>query len=104
MIPIDRLAVGLPVTINTLNGRQGVIEQVIVLVRTQEGTGEYRAFPEELALVTAPVVEAKPVSRHATRDRGYTGAVCGACGGARMVRTGTCESCQECGHSNGGCS
>lgn len=32
---------------------------------------------------------------------GYTGNICDACGGLRMVRTGVCETCQDCGASNG---
>lgn len=30
------------------------------------------------------------------------GDVCHVCGGGRMVRTGTCRTCQDCGES-GGC-
>jgi hypothetical protein len=103
VIPLDQCQPGTPVTINTLNGRQGVIEAVIVLVKTQEGSGEYRAFLEELALVAASVVEAKPVSHHAARDMGFTGNVCGRCSSSKMVRTGPCETCQECGTTSGGC-
>jgi hypothetical protein len=36
------------------------------------------------------------------RQAGYTGDVCDTCGGARMVRAGTCTRCEDCGTS-GGC-
>ena len=32
----------------------------------------------------------------------YTGMMCGDCGSHRMVRTGSCETCQDCGAA-GGC-
>ena len=37
------------------------------------------------------------------RARGFTGNACGRCGAVAMLRTGTCETCQECGY-NVGCS
>jgi hypothetical protein len=30
-----------------------------------------------------------------------TGRFCPACGGAQVVRTGSCETCQDCGHNEG---
>lgn len=33
---------------------------------------------------------------------GFTGNMCEACGNFRMVRTGTCETCLDCGNA-GGC-
>jgi len=32
---------------------------------------------------------------------GYTGNMCSTCGGVRMIRTGVCECCQDCGTSAG---
>lgn len=40
---------------------------------------------------------------HTSRHQGYTGNICTKCGGMRMVRTGTCERCEDCGESSGGC-
>jgi hypothetical protein len=40
--------------------------------------------------------------RKASRCSVPTGNPCGKCGGL-MVRTGTCETCQSCGESSGGC-
>lgn len=39
----------------------------------------------------------------APQQCGYTGDVCVTCGGARMVRTGTCLQCKDCGDTSGGC-
>lgn len=36
------------------------------------------------------------------RDAGYTGNVCDRCGSARMRRSGSCETCEDCGNA-GGC-
>jgi ribonucleoside-diphosphate reductase alpha chain len=33
---------------------------------------------------------------------GYTGSICDQCGSLRMRRTGTCETCMDCGNA-GGC-
>ena len=38
------------------------------------------------------------------KDVGYTGDECATCGSMRMVRSGTCLTCQECGATSGGCS
>ena len=37
------------------------------------------------------------------QNSGFTGNFCSDCGGAKMVRTGTCEMCLDCG-STSGCS
>ncbi len=34
---------------------------------------------------------------------GYTGSICSRCQGVRMVRVGTCERCDDCGETGGGC-
>lgn len=35
------------------------------------------------------------------RERGFTGDICGNCGGSQMVRNGTCLKCNECGSTTG---
>lgn len=35
---------------------------------------------------------------------GYTGSICDNCFSSRMVRTGVCETCLDCGTPSGGCS
>lgn len=34
----------------------------------------------------------------------FSGDLCPECGGAKMLRTGTCLTCQDCGGTSGGCS
>jgi len=35
------------------------------------------------------------------RGQGFTGDICADCGGARMVRSGACEVCSDCGATSG---
>ncbi len=54
------------------------------------GSGEFRALFEEMVADTA-------------RSNGSSaGEFCPECGGANMLRTGSCSTCQDCG-SNTGC-
>lgn len=43
-----------------------------------------------------------PKAVDTARSQGYTGNVCGTCGGVRMKNAGACEVCEDCGTS-GGC-
>lgn len=45
---------------------------------------------------------AAPPLRVYAGGAGYTGSICDMCGGTRMRRSGTCETCDDCGHA-GGC-
>lgn len=38
-----------------------------------------------------------------SRQMGYTGSSCKICQGVRMIRVGTCERCEDCGETSGGC-
>ena len=38
------------------------------------------------------------------KSRDYTGDLCSECGNSRMIRSGTCQLCLDCGSTNGGCS
>ncbi len=58
------------------------------------GSGEFRALVSEMV----PDLEQGKAG-----TGGFTGSCCATCGSSRMVRSGTCETCQECG-SNSGCS
>ena len=42
--------------------------------------------------------------RTVARSLGFTGNTCSNCGAFAMVRTGTCETCQACSATSGGCS
>jgi hypothetical protein len=46
----------------------------------------------------------RPARRLALIGGGYTGDICDSCGSARMVRSGTCATCLDCGTASGGCS
>jgi ribonucleoside-diphosphate reductase alpha chain len=35
------------------------------------------------------------------RHAGYTGSLCGQCGSTRVVRSGSCVTCQDCGSTSG---
>lgn len=49
------------------------------------------------------VMESTMIQVEIARASGFTGSVC-ECGSFRMVRTGTCEQCQDCFKPSGGCS
>lgn len=42
--------------------------------------------------------------RTSAHQQGFIGDICPTCGGARVIRNGTCELCLDCGTSVGGCS
>lgn len=49
-----------------------------------------------------PVREPPPVSSGADKGgAGYSGDTCPQCQGTRMVRSGTCSTCQDCGGTSG---
>lgn len=43
-----------------------------------------------------PTVEGLPSVVEVAKAQGFTGNTCGTCGSPRMVRTGSCETCQDC--------
>jgi hypothetical protein len=44
------------------------------------------------------------VQAEMARTAGFSGNVCAECGSFEMVRSGTCETCKNCGKTSGGCS
>jgi len=50
-----------------------------------------------------PVEDDRVRAAKVARERGYTGDVCATCGGCRMVRSGSCQRCEDCA-STSGCS
>ena len=80
-----------------LQGRQATVESVTpygyVLTGTGVGTGQYRALASEVEPAAGSVVH--------VREQGFTGDVCFKCGGAKMVRNGSCLLCVDCGETTG---
>lgn len=68
---------------------------------------ERASVPMELPTLR-PTAAARSGNGHATsskvqaaRSMGYSGGVCDGCGGSRMRRSGTCETCDDCGKTSG---
>jgi hypothetical protein len=83
-----------------LDGRPAVVLALTdygAVVSTGVGSGQWRALLSELAPCRESVTAVRP------RQGGFTGDSCGNCGSFAVVRTGTCATCQDCGHSVGGC-
>lgn len=102
---MQELIIGKEVKINTpenplLHGQVGIIKEITdygAIVRTLVGSGEFRALTEEIIL-EGELAQTNGV--HISKQE-PTGNCCGDCGSTRMVRTGTCETCQDCGRSSG---
>lgn len=71
-----------------------------------DGHGAPTVFPpapphKPIEMKNAPAITG-PDARAVARASGYTGDACTRCHSFAVVRTGTCSTCQNCGH-NGGC-
>ena len=64
------------------------------------GSGVVRLWPDEFRRPKAKPAAPKLDARQA-KEAGYTGDVCQTCGSARMVRSGACAKCEECGATSG---
>lgn len=117
---------GTPVRINCpenprLHGTEAQVVQVeswgAHLLAPAAATGKYRAAWQEMEIVDTilcpptaptptPVTNGHPSlddSSHRTsiKSLGYTGNICPNCQGCRMIRTGSCVTCEDCGHNEG---
>ncbi len=84
------------------------IREDLAVLRAVERAQRGTPVAEPTAVDPAPASNLPPPTPLATgREEmigsGFTGNFCPDCGSARMVRSGTCETCQECG-ANTGCS
>lgn len=61
-----------------------------------DGSPRRRGVPVD----TAPTL----TQAESARDSGSSDNACASCGSFAMIRTGTCETCQACGSTSGGCS
>lgn len=77
------------------------------------GDGTMRSFRPDVLLksaTAAPPIESTPIEapsslapwrRTLAIAQGFTGDSCDRCGGTRMLRSGTCLTCQDCGATTG---
>ena len=63
---------------------------------TTFGSGGFRALWSEVRAADRPAARPK-----APGEAGYSGEACPHCQGQRMVRSGTCATCQDCGTTSG---
>lgn len=97
----DRVAICAPEN-PRLHDTEAVVQELTEwgahLAAPAAATGQFRALFSEMRPVGVPVMAARQV-----RESGYTGNSCARCQGVRMVRTGPCERCEDCGETSGGC-
>jgi hypothetical protein len=70
------------------------------LAMLRAAVGQKPATPPALRVVPVESSLASHAPPLTSRD-GFTGSMCDACGNFRMVRTGTCETCLDCGQGTG---
>lgn len=62
---------------------------------------ETRPFEADMLIGGEPEVPHPPVALAVAKQQGYTGNQCTMCYSMRMVVSGHCEVCQDCGSSSG---
>ncbi len=68
---------------------------------TPDGVVRYEGDKRDIQL-TLDVTESGEQKRmRIAREQGFTGDICGNCGGSKMQRSGTCLKCAECGSTTG---
>lgn len=72
-------------------------------VRTEVGSGQFRALWEEMLPVPTVVpVPLRPAPKQPDpKILGYTGDVCDNCQGSRVTMNGACKKCEDCGQTTG---
>jgi hypothetical protein len=92
-LPVGGMLAG--VEVDHVNGAP-VVEPVAQ--RGQEDVTPVKPRPEPKP---DPTLQTQSMSQQdMARLQGFTGDVCPRCGGLRMVRTGKCAACSDCGESN----
>lgn len=75
-----------------------------VLASSDLPTGEFRAHQFEFNILhNGRILDTGTTGtvHEAAKLMGFTGDMCGQCGGARMVRNGSCLRCNDCGTTSG---
>lgn len=73
------------------------------LIRTDVGSGEYRATPAEVRwwVPLTGMASSVPPTLPPPPTLGYTGDTCSNCQGSRVRRNGPCLLCDDCGTTSG---
>tara|TARA_R110000765_G_scaffold425041_2_gene537093 strand:- start:683 stop:1015 length:333 start_codon:yes stop_codon:yes gene_type:complete len=74
------------------------IRELLIPVRVHFNQGTLSTMT---AVEQKPMVESKLDIMNQAVQQGYTGEFCDQCFGVRMVKSGTCSTCQECGATTG---
>ena len=85
---------------------QGSLARLTLVARPVPGAPAPAAAPAEPhppapLSAAAPLATLAPAATDQLRHLGYSGNVCVTCGGTRMRRRGTCETCEDCGATSG---
>ena len=75
-----------------------VVRELLMPVRLQMHQDSLAAMP---VVEEKPMVGSKLDIMSQAVQQGYTGEFCDQCFGVRMIKTGTCSTCQECGVTTG---
>jgi len=75
-----------------------VVRELLMPVRLQMHQDSLAAMP---VVEEKPVISSKLDIMNQAVQQGYTGEFCDQCFGVRMIKTGTCSTCQECGVTTG---
>jgi len=67
---------------------------------TPDGIVRHEGEKRDIQL-TLDVESEDQMKMRVAKERGFTGDICGTCGGSRMQRSGTCLKCAECGSTTG---
>lgn len=72
--------------------------RVAVLPSVRPGAGDAVA---PVPAPELPTMAAPALNRETAKSLGYTGELCTMCGSARVVASGACGKCEDCGSSTG---
>lgn len=108
-----RPAVGEKVLLSTpdnplADGQAGTVAAVAAWgahLTTGFGSGAFRAAWAEMVPADRPPAvrnaPARPAPSATSKAAGYSGEICVKCQGQRLVRSGTCNTCMDCGETTG---
>lgn len=89
----------LPAVVGDGAGREG--EFVYRADVPAAASGTLILWPDEFRRSKGKPAAAPSLTVTAAKESGYTGDPCTTCGSMRMVRSGACAKCDECGNTSG---